>query len=387
MQMDVPTLYGLTVGTLCLAVAMTLWERKAHPARAVALGIWASAYAAFAVGCLVMMNRAAFPGTSGMALTNVIMVAGYLLVLHGAMRLDGRGRPLLLTLPLLATTLVWALFGARYGQAFWQFGSALPIAVTSLATSFVLFRSRALRGLRSRPVAIAVHVLHALFYLVRFAAMPVIAGTFGPEALAVSAKITMFEAVLFSVAMPAAFVALVREEAQSRLLAVSQTDYLTGLGNRHAFFERGAALLEGGGETTLLAFDLDHFKSINDRHGHAAGDEVLKLFAGIAKAGLGPNAILARLGGEEFAALLPGTGAAEGRGIAEGLCRAFAIEAARADGLAIQATVSIGLAARQLGTPDLQRLLSAADQALYRAKSLGRDRVETAAAPAVARAA
>ncbi|WP_200944678.1 MULTISPECIES: sensor domain-containing diguanylate cyclase [unclassified Aureimonas] len=384
--MDVPTLYGLTVGTLCLAVAMTLWERKAHPGRAGPLGIWASAYAAFALGCMVMMNRSSLPGVLGMALTNVIMVTGYLLVLHGAIRLDGRGRPLLLTLPLVAISVVWTEFGARYGDAFWQFGGSLPILLVSFATAIVLARSRALKGLRSRPLAIAVHLVHGLFYLGRFAVMPFLAEAFGPEALALSAKITMFEAVLYSVAMPAAFLALVREEAQDRLLAASQTDYLTGLGNRHAFFERGAALMRDKNALTLLAFDLDHFKSINDRHGHAAGDEVLKLFADVARAGLGSNAILARLGGEEFAALLPGMGANEARPLAEALCRSFAMEAAKAEGLAIRATVSVGLAEREPERPDLQRLLSAADQALYRAKSLGRDRVE-AAAPAIARAA
>lgn len=391
MQMDIPTLYTLTVGTLCLAVAMTLWERKAHPARAVPLGIWALSYAVFALGCMVMMHRASFPGILGMALTNVLMVAGYLLVLQGAIRLDGRARPALVVLPLAVVALFWAVFGARHADGLWQSGSALPIMIASLSIAAVLWRSPALRTLRSRPLAVAVHLFHALFYLVRFAAMPLVAAAFGsdvlPDILVISAKVTMFEAVIYSVAMPAAFLALVREETQNQLLAASRTDHLTGLGNRHAFFERGARLLAGDGPMTLLAFDLDHFKSINDRHGHAAGDAVLALFADVARAGLGPNVVLARLGGEEFAALLPGIGAGAARPLAESLCRAFALEARRADGLAIRATVSVGLAERQAGRTDLPHLLSAADKALYSAKSLGRDRVETAPAPAIARAA
>ncbi len=94
--------------------------------------------------------------------------------------------------------------------------------------------------------------------------------------------------------------ALVREEERRHLLRLSRTDPLTGLANRHAFFAEGARILEAaqGRPIALLAFDLDHFKAINDRHGHPAGDRILTLFAEAAREGAGSDALLVRLGGE-----------------------------------------------------------------------------------------
>ncbi|MFC6773392.1 GGDEF domain-containing protein [Methylobacterium gregans] len=130
----------------------------------------------------------------------------------------------------------------------------------------------------------------------------------------------------------------------------------------------------------LLAFDLDHFKSINDRYGHAAGDAVLALFARVAREAAGPDALVVRLGGEEFAALLPGQGARAARQVGEDIARLFAEAAAHRDGPGIRATVSVGLAEAGPDRGDLSGLLSAADRALYRAKAAGRNRLEVAAA-------
>ena len=203
---------------------------------------------------------------------------------------------------------------------------------------------------------------------------------YGPDVLPVVAKTTMFEAVLFAVAMPMSFLALVREEDRRYLLRMSHTDQLTGLANRHAFFEQGARILamrRRDDPIALLAFDLDHFKAINDRHGHAVGDEVLMLFARTARENAGPDAILVRLGGEEFAALLPGLDDRRARRIGMAIARRFAAAAASADGLGIQATVSIGMAGPEEGG-DLPRMLASADRALYQAKALGRNRLEAA---------
>ncbi|MGO4319607.1 GGDEF domain-containing protein, partial [Agrobacterium sp. MCAB5] len=127
---------------------------------------------------------------------------------------------------------------------------------------------------------------------------------------------------------------------------------------------------------SLLAFDLDHFKAINDRHGHQTGDKVLQLFAETAREEAGPDALIVRLGGEEFAALLPRCDHSQAlsRGLA--IASRFAKAAARAEGLETHATVSIGLAAPDCH--DLAGMLASADGALYRAKALGRNRLETA---------
>jgi diguanylate cyclase (GGDEF)-like protein len=175
---------------------------------------------------------------------------------------------------------------------------------------------------------------------------------------------------------------LIHEETHGQLLQESQTDYLTRLGNRRWFFEEGARILSEGEKcrpVSLLAFDLDHFKKINDQYGHKTGDEVLKSFADIARSVLGHEAVLARIGGEEFAALLPRHDGLRAEKVGEAIVRRFAETVAhRINGVEVQATVSIGLAQSASACLALADLLAAADEALYAAKSLGGNRLEWA---------
>ena len=378
MQIDLQTLWYLTVGTLVVSAALLSWERQAHPSRAGVLGILIGGLVAFVAGCLVAMNRSHLPVALGMGATNVLMMSGYLLVFNAAAGLDGKRHAGWSVCSLAILAVVWTVVGSQFPAALWNHVSALPIATACGLTAWTLLRSRTVEHLRSRPVAVSVLAVHALFYLGRAFVAPVLVQRYGPDVLPVVAKATMFEAVLFAVAMPMSFLALIREEDRRHLLRMSYTDQLTGLANRHAFFEEGARILATRRQPDpigLLAFDLDHFKSINDRHGHAAGDEVLKLFARTAREASGPDAILVRLGGEEFAALLPGSDHRDTRRIGLAIARRFSSAAASENGLGIQATVSIGMAAsEEIG--DLPGMLASADQALYRAKASGRNRLE-----------
>ncbi|MCF4124277.1 GGDEF domain-containing protein [Methylobacterium sp. SyP6R] len=376
MQIDLHTLYCLIVGTVLVAAATMLWERQAHKRRARELGIWTGAFLAFAAGLVVSINRAALPGILGSALGNLLIVSGYLMILHGVALLDGRARLRLPLAVLAVLALLWATLGVRFPVVLWTYVGSLPIALACGLTAWRLLRSRTARAFRARRLAIAVAGGHALFYLARALVTPVIVALYGDWLMPVFGKMTMYEGVLYSVAMPMGLIALVREEAQASALAAARTDYLTGLQNRHGFFEDGARLLDRR-PAALLAFDLDHFKAINDRHGHAAGDAVLRLFADTARRAAGPDALVARLGGEEFAALLPGFDLVAARQVGEGIARRFAASSVHRDGPGIPATVSVGLAA---GRGDLTALLSAADRALYRAKAAGRNRLEVAAA-------
>ena len=220
--------------------------------------------------------------------------------------------------------------------------------------------------------------MHAVFYLARAFIVPILLQRYGQDILSIVGKATMYEAVLYSVAMPMSFLMIIREEEKLHLLRMSQTDQLTGLANRHAFFEQASRILRERHRDpiSLLAFDLDHFKAINDRHGHPTGDKVLQLFAETAREEAGPDALIVRLGGEEFAALLPRCDHLQALSRGSAIASRFAKAAARAEGLKIQATVSIGLAAPDCH--DLAGMLASADSALYRAKALGRNRVETA---------
>jgi diguanylate cyclase (GGDEF)-like protein len=169
-----------------------------------------------------------------------------------------------------------------------------------------------------------------------------------------------------------------RQELEQRVDAL--TDALTGLPNRRALFEVADAIGQhrqlSSDAISVLIFDLDHFKETNDRFGHALGDRVLKLFAATASAHLNGTSIVARLGGEEFAAILPGADPVEAVGAGEAVRNAFAESAAFVDGLPVGATVSVG-AASDLGIAgDLSALFRRADAALYVAKRAGRNRVQ-----------
>jgi diguanylate cyclase (GGDEF)-like protein len=121
-------------------------------------------------------------------------------------------------------------------------------------------------------------------------------------------------------------------------------------------------------------FDLDHFKKINDRFGHAVGDRALQTFARTAAARLRATDVIGRLGGEEFAAILPGTSLLSAAVAAERVRVAFEAAAIEIDGLPIGGTVSIGAAATELPDCDIDVLLEQADKALYAAKASGRNR-------------
>jgi diguanylate cyclase (GGDEF)-like protein len=374
------TIYLLAVGTLLASAGMTLWERRARPERRQVLGIWSAGYGLLAAGCLIAIGRGSLPGASGAALSNLVILAGYLMVLHGLAVLNGRQhrRASLGLLGVMAV--VWALGGARWQAQIWAYVSAFPIALISAATVWEVMHSDPLRPLRTRRVVIAVEGFYALFYAGRSFLLPGLTALYGQPVATLASTLTMYAGVLYSVVLPMALLALVREEAHERLLTLALTDYLTGLGNRQWFFEQGQRLIAGSRRPlSLLAFDMDHFKAINDCHGHATGDEVLRSFATVLRAMAGADAVLARIGGEEFVALLPGCASEQARLIGQAVVHRFADTAVLArSGIAVRTTVSVGLAESAAPHTDLASLLSVADGALYAAKALGRNRVEQA---------
>ena len=166
------------------------------------------------------------------------------------------------------------------------------------------------------------------------------------------------------------------DELEQELRSLASRDALTGLFNRRGLSE--AASATDVSKASLLMLDLDHFKAVNDDFGHDQGDRVIGLLARCAQANLPANAVLARLGGEEFCALLPQSDLPAAQSCAETLRKAFNFETA-ALGHSRQHTVSIGVAAAGPVQASLHELMERADQALYRAKHGGRNRIEAAA--------
>ncbi|MDR6820360.1 diguanylate cyclase (GGDEF)-like protein [Neorhizobium sp. 2083] len=162
------------------------------------------------------------------------------------------------------------------------------------------------------------------------------------------------------------------------LLRSGATDGLTGAMTRRAFKEESARLLSQASrhnhDVSCIVLDVDHFKSVNDTYGHAAGDEVLKLVAATCREHLRAGDLLGRLGGEEFAILLPHVDREAGLGVAEKLRRALASQALAFGADTVQVTASFGATSMSIVAKDIDTLLAQADAAMYRAKQAGRDR-------------
>lgn len=381
MHVDLFTLYLLVIGTLLASAGMTFWEHRTNSTRSRPLRLLAAGFATLAAGCTVVLLRAYLPASLGPPLSNLIILSGYLLVLHGVAAFSGRHYHKASIAVLGVTALLWVAAGETWRGVMWSYVSAIPIAVIAAWTAWEMWRCGPMKTLTSRYFVIVVTVIHALFYAFRAFVLPWLVAAYGQTAQAMASNITMYEGVLYSVLLPMALLKLIREEAHGQLLLESQTDYLTRLGNRRWFFEEGARVINGGGRgpIAVLAFDLDHFKSVNDRHGHETGDKVLKAFADIAQRTVAPGTILARLGGEEFAALLTGDQARCAQDLGSAIASRFAGSVAEhIDHHGIESTVSIGLASFEHDAPPLAEALAAADRALYRAKSLGGNRLELA---------
>jgi diguanylate cyclase (GGDEF)-like protein len=234
--------------------------------------------------------------------------------------------------------------------------------------------------MQKRWLAIAVPVMHGFVLM-----LPILLGSLlhpYDDQFSHSSWVTVFsvELVLYAVGTVFVIFMLVSERAVTVHKTAASVDPLTGMFNRRGFAEATSRVIEreanAGRPVTVLIFDIDHFKSINDRFGHPAGDEILKLFAIVLINTLRLTDLSGRIGGEEFAALLP-CSLEEGMTAAERVREAFASSGIEVEDGPVDTTVSIGVAGGPAGT-ELEVLLAAADTALYQAKRSGRNRVEAA---------
>lgn len=253
------------------------------------------------------------------------------------------------------------------------------VAIYAALTAGELWRERR-KNLRARWPAIAVPVMHGVVL-----ALPIVMGDlFRPANVASMGQgwVVAFAAELVIYAVGTVFIIfmLVSERAVSVHKTAASVDPLTGLLNRRGFSEATARMIEreakAGRPVTVMIFDIDHFKSVNDRFGHAAGDDVLQVFANVVVASLRMTDLVGRVGGEEFAALLP-CAMDEALVAAERVREAFETSGVAIDDEPLETTVSIGVAGGPANT-ELEVLMASADTALYQAKRGGRNRVEAA---------
>lgn len=282
------------------------------------------------------------------------------------------------TASLLATPFVFTL---PYDAPLYGLLYQLPYAFMQVLIGIVILRSR-----RRQPLdllLISLNACAALSYLGK----PLIALAVGTARMPQGHLATNYAAISQSIAsVTLVAVALVlllvmMRDTTAEMMAQSETDILSGLSNRRGFHvhaERATVrAVRWRKPLTLVMADLDHFKAINDSFGHPAGDAVIAQFAELLRQSAADDAIIGRLGGEEFAILLPDADLARGRRYAENARTLLSAGPLAQLGVDRVTTASFGVA-QMAPEESLSSLLERADVALYRAKSGGRDRVNLA---------
>ena len=371
MSLDLPT---LSLVAVCIAGLLGLfliidWLQQRNVR---ALAWWGSAYligaSAMALGSLPSPLIKLPPQVPG-ALT--FLACG--MIWNGVRLFQGRR---VLPVATFLGAAIWLGLGQIPGVLEDGNGQILGALIVPVYTFFIaneLWRERR-RTRYSRAAAIVVPCLHAGIFLVPLAMHALLPA--GHNA----AWLTIFtlETIIYAIGTAFIVMLMVKDHHVHVYRTAACTDHLTGLLNRRAFMENALTLCTQQGKlgepVAMLMFDLDHFKSINDRFGHTVGDSVLCLFGQVVRASTRTDDIISRFGGEEFVAIVPG-GWESASKIAERVRSSFEAAGATIAAHTVGATVSIGAATCYDAVTAIDALIARADAALYRAKHEGRNRV------------
>jgi len=380
MQLDIPTLAMVTVFVTALLGALLVFAGFQN--RAVRAPMtWGVAFVLCAIGVALVAVRGMVPDWLSIEVANALVLGGIGLIWAGARQFDGHPPRYALV---AVAPLIWLVACAAPDiggniNARTMLVSALA-GLLAFGAAHEIWRARA-EPLPSRwPTAVTL-IAWGVIMLARVPTSLVMPQPDGAYQLTASMfyPLLSFGTLLFSVVIAFLLLNMTKERNELRHMIASMVDPLTGVANRRAFIadaERlGAQASTDGAVLAVMLFDLDHFKAINDRLGHAGGDAVLKDFAATATRTLGPKALFGRIGGEEFGAVLRVRHLGEALAIAERVRRAFD-QAGEADGL--MPTVSVGVALEDESNAALPALMARADRALYLAKARGRNRVACA---------
>ncbi|MGQ4275142.1 GGDEF domain-containing protein [Terrihabitans sp. B22-R8] len=377
-MIHVPTLIGCSVAVFAVIGGLFLffWIREGRNVRHLWFGM---PFLMGFLGGLCLLSYGFFPDPLRVRLGTCFILFAYASGWQAVRAMYGRRiRLKLILLPPLAWLLLDTLVFAPIDM--------LALNASARAALIAFYNGMAARELwlrrhetlPSRPVLFSVFVIYAVMAILRVpftAVLPQPLGALPTEAWAV---VTFnFAAVTQAMLVGAFIIAMMRERVSQHNYHLAMMDPLTGTYNRRAF--EAAEGLWRSGETpsslAVLLFDIDRFKSVNDRFGHAFGDGVILLAVRAAEQTLRRSDRLFRIGGEEFVCLLPNVSEADAIQIAERLRATFEEMAEEVDGEAVGATISVGVAAGAANSEEAGELLMRADEALYRAKNRGRNRV------------
>jgi diguanylate cyclase (GGDEF)-like protein len=382
MSLDVNTLFMVTIYVEAILGLLLLFAWVQNTAIH-AVAWWGFAHLIRAASVVLFGMYGTAPDLITIDLANALLFTSFAVTWTGARVFDGR--------PVEPVYLVT-------GAVLWLLVCRLPVLADALdarsliatgiittytwLTAYEFWQGRG-EPLVSRWPAIFMLFAHGALFLLRtplVAALP-----FAPSNRMLGSvwlTVLSFEALLFTISIAFILLAMAKERTELRHRTAAMVDPLTGIANRRSFLQDAAQLAKryaaSPRPTAVLLIDLDHFKSINDRFGHALGDRALEVFAEAARQSLRSSDLLGRLGGEEFAAVLSDTSREKAMMVAERIRETFAKAAREVDGRPVCATVSIGLVHCQDAGFDVAEQLAQADQALYFAKERGRNRVEVA---------
>jgi diguanylate cyclase (GGDEF)-like protein len=371
------TFLAIAVFTPAVAGCLLLLSWLQHRTVA-ALGVWGSGFLLSSMATtLIIVLRGTIPDFWSIIVGNALLAAAYGILWGGARKCEGKNVSILalagvgLWLAACSISPIYARPEARAAVM-----AAIGICYTLLAV-LELWRGRG-DGVWRWPIMLLL-LAHAASIHIH---IPVAGAWKHPDPADVDLLTFMvFEAAFVSICASYLFGSLVNDRIAVAYQRASLTDPLTGVTNRRGFFQMGERLLIrtrfANQPAALIMFDLDRFKTINDKFGHGTGDEVLVAFCRLATAQLRDNDLFGRIGGEEFASLLPNTTRQDALSLAERVRAAVESASLRVGDHAIRATVSVGVVPlTNDASADLAGLLDAADHALYRAKEAGRNCVE-----------
>ncbi len=374
MMLDIPTLMvmGSFVAACSGSVLIGSWWLNQQPP---ALLHWGGGSLVAAAGILSLAFGAVWHDPLLLVLGNILMPLAAGLQWQGARLYDRKSTPLTVVLGgAVLVILAAAIPSARGALA----GLGLVLNTLYLMATAVAFWQARTPQLPARWPMILFMCVHAAVMFIGAGTVVTGAFTHAPPLLSMFG-IIHFESILFSIGSAMCLVALVKGRNEAAARYDAGIDSLTGIANRASFIASAEQALaqcrKDGVPASVVMFDLDRFKAVNDTHGHAIGDAVIRKFCGVVNMALRPNDIFGRLGGEEFALVLPRSGVEPAMIRADRIRAAFAEEGRVVKEIAVKATVSCGIAVSVIGDATLSALLEQADEALYRAKSEGRNRV------------
>ncbi len=382
MKLDVNTLFMVTIYVEVILGLLLLFAWAQNTA---ILGVcwWGFAHLIRAASVVLFGTYGSAPDLISIDLANALLFTSFAVTWTGARVFDGRPvEPVYLVTGAVLWLLVCrlpVLTEALQMRAL--IASGIVTAYTWL-TAYEFWRGRS-EPLISRWPAIFMLFAHGALFLLRTPLALLLPWSPSNKILgSVWLTVLSFEALLFTISVAFILLAMAKERTELRHRNAAMLDPLTGIANRRAFLQDAQSLAKrhvaNPRPTAVLLIDLDHFKSINDRFGHALGDRVLEVFTDSARQSVRSSDLFGRLGGEEFAAVLRDSSREWAVAVAQRIRETFASAAQEVDGRPVGATVSIGVAHCQEAAFDVAEMLAQADQALYFAKERGRNRVEVA---------